>query len=398
MASADQQEDGAPSVGGFVKYDKMGEDSGPVGAAALSASAKQYVVTEKVHGANFCLIAKFLGNDSTSVDVNFAKRTAILGGVDDAEDFYSCRSAGLLRALGPCAELVLRRMLGTPDSQDVRAVHIYGELFGGRYPHPDVPAAQGMEPVQVGVWYSPNLEFMAFDVVLEAPGRLRRYLDFAVAQLLCEGAGLMFARALCQGTLTECLEFPILFETTLPARLGLPPLPPGAGGGERNVAEGVVVRPSHEPVQRASAAAARGGKESARGLFKRKIEAFSEKRYQNDEWKRGKAGGGGVAPVMNGEELALIEIQASITEQRLAAVLSKIGRVDPNDKAACRQLLSDFKADLLESLEEADAQLLRQSPNLQEQLDQLSKDLIKEDFKRRGLRPNPKAAATAATP
>jgi hypothetical protein len=47
------------SLGSFVKYDKMGEDSGVVGASVGTGASNAYVITEKVHGANFCIIASF---------------------------------------------------------------------------------------------------------------------------------------------------------------------------------------------------------------------------------------------------------------------------------------------------------------------------------------------------
>ena len=42
--------------------------------------------TLKVHGVNFCIIA------APQNDVLFAKRTAVIGGAADVEDFYGCRS------------------------------------------------------------------------------------------------------------------------------------------------------------------------------------------------------------------------------------------------------------------------------------------------------------------
>eukprot|EP00932_Pfiesteria_piscicida_P001737 SRR837773.11685.p2 GENE.SRR837773.11685~~SRR837773.11685.p2 ORF type:complete len:263 (-),score=120.96 SRR837773.11685:8-712(-) len=234
---------------------------------------------------------------------------------------------------------------------------------------------------------------MGFDVCLEEPGQCRRYLDFSQARAICESCGLLFAEPLFEGSLADCLEQPYEFESTIPARLGLPPLD-GDADGERNLAEGVVVRPSREPaVSAGGAARAGGGKESARGLFKRKIEAFSEKRYQNTDWKKGKSGGGGINQGMQEEEITLVEIQASVTDQRLAAVMSKIGRVDPHDKEALARLLADFEADVQEALEEADAQRLRQSRPLQEQLRRLSKEVINEYFKQQGVRMAKKAAS-----
>jgi len=43
---------------------------------------------------------------------------------------------------------------------------VYGELYGGAYPHPSVFAVPDLIPVQRGVWYSPQLSFLAFDLLL----------------------------------------------------------------------------------------------------------------------------------------------------------------------------------------------------------------------------------------
>lgn len=364
-----------PAPGQFSKYGKMGEVSGSVGAAATGAS-NAYIVTEKVHGANFCVIASFESDSDPSLLVRFAKRTAIIGSADNADDFYNCRSSGLLRELAPRGADVLRHFAQQTAQGDspVLAVHIYGELFGGSYPHPAVPAVAGVEPVQVGVWYAPDLRFMAFDVVVEA-AQSRVYQHFDVARQACEASGLLFSQPLMRGTLAECLEFEIEFETTLPSRLGLPTLPAGAGGCASNLAEGVVARPRMEPA--GNAAQTSSGKESLRGLFKRKIKAFSEKQYQNNDWKKGKAGGGGYAnSTFSEEDLTGIEVCASVTEQRLAAVMSKIGRVDPKDKTGCRRLLDDLKEDVCESLEAADLVVLRKSHKLEAELDDLCRQLI----------------------
>lgn len=410
---------GGGERGAFLKYEKMGEDSGSVGAVAGVAPgcADAYVVTEKVHGANFCIIASFVDEEEVErpglrrIDVRFAKRTAVLGRAEDAEDFFSCRSSGLLRALQPRAQAALRllaerstRSEGATTAQrrpgSLVAVHIYGELFGGAYPHPEVAPVPGMEPVQVGVWYAPDLRFMAFDLAVEEeePGGSgvvqRYYLNFDTAREACESVGLLFAQPLAEGSLAECLDYPVEFVTTLPARLGLPPLPAGA---EPNLAEGVVVRPRREPLQSRSGGSGGRGKESLRGLFKRKIPTFSESRYQHDDWKRGKAGGGGFGLPVSEEELARMEITALVTEQRLANVLSKTGRVDPSDKVAMRQLLQDLKEDVREALGESDeAAVLQGSPALQAELDQLCRELItqamKAEIRRRKKEPSAESA------
>lgn len=366
-------EKSAAFIGAFVKYDKMGEDSGAVGAQAGCSLANAYVVTEKIHGANFCIIVS-VGADAFSPVVRFAKRTAILGHADDAEDFYSCRSTGLLRELMPLAVALFRR-LWESDGGAFEAIHIYGELFGGRYPHPEVPVVPRLEPVQIGVWYAPSLHFQAFDVAIEREGS-RAFLDYSVAREACEGAGLPFAAPLHTGTLAECLDFPIEFDSTIPARLRLAQLP----ANTPNLAEGVVIRPVREPFSatkagRCCAKRSESGKVSVRGLFKRKIAAFGEKQYQNDDWRKGKAGGAGPSRD-DALEMASYEVASCITEQRLDNVLSKTGRVDPHDRSACRQLLQDLKADVAESLEDEDRMLLQGSEELQQQLDSGCRDLI----------------------
>jgi len=366
--------------GRFVKYDKMGEDSGLIGASAGVGTSNAYVVTEKVHGANFCIIASYDQGNSSAPTIQFAKRTAILGSANDAEDFYSCRSSGLLRILAPRAEAVLQRLsaqAGNGNGKNLQAVHIYGELFGGSYPHPDVPTCQGIEAVQHGIWYAPDLRFMAFDVACET-AVAREFLNYDLAREVCEECDVQFAAPLFRGSLAECLDFPIEYETTIPVRLGLPPLSACNNTSERNLAEGVVVRPLMEPPARCTTGL-RAGKESLRGLFKRKIAAFSEKRYQNDDWKKGKAGGGGTVTT-NEEELAALEIAACVTEQRLANVLSKTGRVDPKDRDACRSLLEDFQQDVRDALEDGDLQLLLASNRLQAELEGLCKTVITREL------------------
>merc|ERR1712060_967633 len=95
---------------------------------------------------------------------------------------------------------------------------------------------------------------------------------------------------------------------------------------------------------------------------------------------KGKAGGGGHASALAAEDLARMEMTSLITEQRLANVTSKIGRVDPADRAACRKLLDDLKEDVCQSLDDGDAETLRLSSNLQSELDSLCRALITHEL------------------
>lgn len=116
--------------------------------------------------------------------------------------------------------------------------------------------------MQNGVWYSEKLEFIAYDIALEVKGKGKaerdggrwvdlsasahatqllgpdreygstrgiqttdRYLNFQDFREVCELSGLPFLDALFLGLFAECVGFNIEFLSTVPAKLGLPPLP-----------------------------------------------------------------------------------------------------------------------------------------------------------------------------
>jgi len=120
----------------FKSYDKIPSSSKRWGIEEDDARRlfrRSWVVTEKVHGANFCFII-----DNSRIQC--AKRKALLS---EGEDFFHhhrllARLGGSLRALF--------------DALSASRVMIYGELFGGRYPHPDVPVIDGLNPIPTGVW------------------------------------------------------------------------------------------------------------------------------------------------------------------------------------------------------------------------------------------------------
>lgn len=57
---------------------------------------------------------------------------------------------------------------------EVEEVLLFGELCGGRYPHPEVQPDTRVEAVQTGVYYSPTIEFYAFDIALVLAGRVNQ--------------------------------------------------------------------------------------------------------------------------------------------------------------------------------------------------------------------------------
>lgn len=298
---------------GFTKYPKIPLSTKDM--PDLPAGA-EWIVTEKLHGANFSVACDADGK------VEFAKRS---GPLPLEEDFYSFRSQRLDRRLQEPARRVraLAVRCGLAASGD--SVCVFGELVGGHYPHPDVNPVPGLQPVQRGVWYSPDLRFIGFDLAVTPHHQPPRYTDFDAAASCCEAAGFLFAAVLARGTLPHCLESPIRFSSRLPARLGLPSLE------DDNLAEGVVVRTAREGLP-------------LRTLLKRKIDEFGETRYSSLNWAAAKSGGARAAS--GPHDLLRYEAMARVTESRFEAVESKTGRLDAADKVACRKVLEDFKEDV----------------------------------------------------
>jgi Rnl2 family RNA ligase len=285
----------------FEGYERIGERLeawvGDDEAAYRALARVPWIVTEKIHGANFCLV-------TDGAVLRCAKRKAYL---DPDEDFFGHRAV-LDRNAGAILDLGAQVR---KDHPGVAWVFVYGELFGGAYPHPDVPPDPSVQPVQTGVHYAPTIELCAFDlgVLRDGYGETRRYIDYDEAAERLRAAGLLHAEPLFRGSYEEAIAYPLGFESTIPAALGLPPLPPG------NKAEGVVVKPVREAVLPQ-------GKGAIRPVVKKKIAEFAEDErfHRAEKW---------AVPLQNfaaALEILKVEVSARVTENRLNAAVSKVGR------------------------------------------------------------------------
>lgn len=184
----------------------------------------EWVVTEKIHGANFSFWC-----DGTEVKV--ASRTQFVDGT-----FYNCQAV-----INRYCEGVLQTFHTFYKEGDILVIH--GELFGGN--------------IQKEVHYGEK-DFRAFDVSINgAP--LHKVKAFSIIRW----AGIQTAPVLHVGTLKECLEMDNTFQSTL--------TPEGYEGG--NISEGLVIEPV-EPSWFAN---------GSRVYFKNKTESFSEKNRQPKE-------------------------------------------------------------------------------------------------------------------
>lgn len=286
-----------------------------------------WVVTEKIHGANFGIV-------TDGLEVRFAKRKEFL---QPDEDFFDYQS--LSNQLAAQVKKIFQIL--QPQHNQLLRVSVYGELFGGEYPHPDVPTVAHIQAVQTGIYYSPKIEFCAFDIAIEEKHQssLRTYLDYDQVLKIVQQVGMMGATPLFIGKYEDALAHPIEFESTIPSLLGLPSLP------MKNPAEGIVIK----PVQSIYIETAKG---RFRPILKRKIPEFAEdsRFHQATKWMPSNF------PVLN-EELSIEEelsqeMLALVTKQRLSNVISKLGRVAQGDEERRQQLVQLLINDVLETFNE----------------------------------------------
>lgn len=297
-----------------------------------------WVVTEKIHGANFCV----LSNEATT---SFAKRKEIL---TDEENFFGYHA--LRDDLMAKVKTLFTQMLeGHPDT---RAVAVYGELFGGAYPHPEVPSIKGVQAIQTGIYYCPEVRFWVFDIV-NITDTSSYFVDFTTMTEVCEAVNLPYVPALLKGSFNEAQNYSIEFESTIPALLNLPPL----SLKQKNLAEGIVIKPAQSLLMDTS-------KGWIRPVIKKKIKLFSEdSRYQQAQKWSGDTG----ASQQLGE--VLMVVQNLVNQNRLNNVISKIGALNTQNTQQLSLIKSTLEADVWESFwEKHSPQYFQLSPKEQTQV------------------------------
>jgi Rnl2 family RNA ligase len=304
-----------------------------------------YVVQEKVHGANCCFMT-----DGT--DVHFAKRT---GPMQPDEKFYNYEEL-LSRYKEKVLSLFSLIKVHYPTAYNIL---VYGEMFGGNYPHPEVKNDVRVMCIQKGVFYSPVHEFYGFDIYISGTDT-NRYLSVYESNNFFETGGFFYAKTLFEGTIGECLSYPNAFQSRISEWLGLPLI-------ENNTCEGIVIRPV-EPVFL---------RNSSRLLLKNKNSKFAEKKSVK---KRQPALF--IEPVYSEELLnQLLIAEEYVTENRLNNVISKIGEVSfPKDAGKLIGLLSkDILDDFLKEHSGSYAGLEKSEQKIfNRHINKLSVELIKK--------------------
>ena len=270
----------------------------------------QWVVQEKVHGTNTSFLCD--GND-----VKFAKRTSIL---EDDEKFYDYQE--ILEEYRGKVLSLYRRVC--QHQEGVESISVFGELFGGTYPHPDVQRIGRLTLIQKGVFYTPGHEFYGFDIYVFTKDS-GYYLSVDETNALFEAEGFFYARSLFTGSLDDCLKHPNQFQSKIAEWLGLPAI-------EDNVCEGIVIRTVTPYYLRTG----------SRALIKSKNEKFAERKSIKRRTMQLEQ------QVEYSKELTemLTLVDSFVNENRLANVVSHIGEVQiPRDLG---KLIKEMSYDVVE--------------------------------------------------
>ena len=313
----------------FSGYEKMATSLQKMGLHTEDFSEMeklQWVVTEKVHGANFSFVYE-------KEALKFAKRKAYL---DWTDDFFGFQLV-VNRLEGPVTRMFEALARNIPGSRHI----LYGELFGGQYPHSEVHPVKNIQAIQTGVYYAPSIEFCAFDIAI-VPGNSdsKYYLDYQTTTGYLEEFGIFHAHPLHIGKFNEVIQFNTRINSTIPRLLGLPKL------GE-NLIEGVVIKPWDQP---------KGSILSKRPVFKLKNPEFEEdeKFHEAQKWSYIPAVG------THSAELSFLieELKKYLNPNRLASAVSKVGMLDPGNTERWEEIREECLQDIFTDFNENHGGLL----------------------------------------
>ncbi len=257
-------------------------------------SGQSFCISEKVHGSNLQV-----GYSLTEDKFIFGSRSNILKEDESFYNYLECMAPLKSKVKELAVWMKNRFLIGKQELLDVT---VYGEIFGGSYPHPMVPRDSHAVRVNKGVFYSPKNQWLAFDIAYSLKGLPEhKFLCGLEFVNLCRKFGIPFIPVLkVVPDLESALRFEPVFKSGIYRFFELPEL-------ADNMAEGVVIRGWYRDLWA-------GGH---RVILKNKCEKFREKKSEKKI-------------VINEEyplhvEAAIREAAAYVNEARVQNAVSKVG-------------------------------------------------------------------------
>jgi len=315
----------------FSGYEKMPNHFKKLGLTAQDFSIlekEKWVVTEKIHGANFSFVYE-------KSRLKFAKRKEYLQWTDD---FF-----GFQLVVNQLEDRILQLFEQLKTDYSAETCILYGELFGGKYPHQEVEIFPNVQAIQTGVYYSPTIEFCAFDLAFQLnDSESKVYLSYETAISYFKKFEIFYAKPLFIGKMNEAMNFNTKMNSLIPKELNLPEL-------QNNLIEGIVIKPFHETDIK------------PRPILKIKNIEFDEeeKFHEAEKWS--------FIPKISSksEELGYIldELKRNLTKNRLESAISKIGPLDFNNQFRITEIKNELLHDIFVDFNENNELILNELSN-----------------------------------
>jgi len=288
---------------------------------------EEYVAMEKIHGANFHFTVK---NQNEEIDIRCAKRTAYF---ENNEEFFGWTR---LRDKYKNDLMKLYGLIST-ENPTLEYLRVYGELFGGGYPKEFLTDAQindcdkNSKPVQKGIFYSPTIDFLVFDIMLTYNnGETIILAHDDVLKYMLQMEKMRAVPIIFRGSFTEVLKYStdnVQYKSTIPNFLGY-----NDEKMETNYAEGYVMKPSKSVLHG----------QFATGMLKIKHPRFDEMICQKKKKDHDKDMVGHI-------ETFVEEMECYITQNRLNNVISQYGPDKPKPYLIGR-LIDDVRTSYVKTL------------------------------------------------
>ena len=261
----------------------------------------QYVGIEKVHGSNFSIICDI---DNT---ISYARRKDKLKKDERFHDYLN-----VMEQHQDCIKKIKTEIEKINTAPVL--ITIYGELFGGKYNHVDVPKQIKMAAVQKEIDYHPNFKFIPFDIKVN-----NKFLNWNKFVELIKETNFKLLEPLIRGDYNTVINFEVEKQITkIPLLYNLPPI-------RDNFMEGIVIKPTEDLYD----------KRHNRIIIKKKTKQFTEKKLKPKN----------VIEVPEKIRKLTNEIGCYITPNRLNNVISKELEITKKDFGRLIKLLLEDSFD-----------------------------------------------------
>ena len=294
-----------------------------------------WFVTEKIHGCNAQI-------SYDGKEIKYGKRTSYI----ENENFYNIKEVlvqykdKLIMYYNHLAVLGL----------ELDKVIFFGELFGGSYPHPDVPRNKKCSQIQKGVYYTPNHEFKLFDICLTFKDGEYRYVCGYDFINICKTFGLPHVPVLDANIdLEKALNYTNNGESRVYSEYGLPQI-------QDNIMEGIVIRGWYTDLWLPN---------GSRAIIKSKNDRFKEVSHEKKKVVEHKDVPEHIQNILN-------DLSLYVTPQRVENVISHFGEISLSQfgeilKAVNLDVLEDFEkgSNVLNTLEKNELNFVRKQLSAQ---------------------------------